>query len=469
MKMKFALLLPLMMFGLSSYSQKIWTLSDCIEYAHANNLQIKRTQLQADAARVDVLQSKVNLLPDLNASLSRNYSFGRQVDPFTNEYTENNFVYDNYSVTSNVALFNGLQNFNNIKRTQFASLAAIQNVEKEKVEKTMEISTAYLAILYQKELVEVAQSQMKVTSLQVDRTRKLVDAGSVAKGDLLEIQAQLANENLNITNSRNQLNLAVLNLVQLLDLDSAGGFEIMTPDTIDPEKLPALPVVTQVYNDALDFLPHIKGAEYQLKSDEKALLVQKGRQSPLIYLSGSIYTGYSDQRFLLNNTTTETPIGYIQNNPDQIVVAQQYGTTDYPYGDQFTDNIAQSLNLGISVPIFNRLEVRNDISKARIRVEDSRYMLDQVKQELYKNIQQAHNDAVSARDKYNSATEAVNSYRESFHYTEQKYNVGIVNSVEYNIAKNNFIKAESQLLQAKYEFIFANKILDFYRGIPISL
>jgi outer membrane protein len=431
---------------LQSYSQKPWNLSDCIDYAYANNIQIKRTQLQADVARTNLLQSRTNILPDLNGNFNRRYSYGFAVDPFTNTSLPNNSTIDNYSITSQMSLFNGLQNYNNIKANHFATLAALQNVEKEKIEITFSISSAYLAILFQQELVQVSESQKEVTRLQVTRTQKLVDAGSVAQGDLLEIQAQLANENLNVTNAQNDLKLSILNLGQLLDLDSVSGFQIVTPDTIDPETMNVLPSVTDVYADALAYFPHIKSAEYQLKSDESLLAMQKGKVSPMIYLSGNIYTGYTDPVYDINGNTF-----------------------DYSYRDQLNDKFAQSINIGINIPIFNRLEVRNGISTARIRVEDSKFVLDQVKQQLYKNIQQAHNDAVSAFDKYISAKEAVNSYKESFHYTEQKFNVGIVNSVEYSISKNNYIKAESDLLKAKYEYLFAVKILDFYRGTPITL
>jgi outer membrane protein len=440
-----ALLLALPVMQL--YSQKPWTLSDCIDYAYANNIQIKRTQLQADVARVNLLQSKTNVLPDINAGYNRSIS-SYAVDPFSNTFLPDKSTIDNYSINSRMSLFNGLQNYNNIKSKYFASMAAMQDVDKEKAEITFTIASAYLSILFQQELVQVSESQKEVTRLQTERTKKLVDAGSIAQGDLLEIQAQLANESLNVVNARNELKLSVLNLTQLLDLDSASGFAIVTPDTINLETMFALPSVTNVYNEALGFFPHIKSAEYQLKSDESALKVQRGRISPQIYLSGGLSTGYSNQSFLYD----------VNNNP-----------IDYPYSDQFKDNFSKSINIGLSVPIFNRLEVMNGISNARIRVEDSKYMLDQVKQQLYKSIQQAYNDALSAEEKYNSAKEAVNSYKESFHYTEQKYNVGIVNSVEYSIAKNNFIKAESDLLQAKYQYIFSVKILDIYRGEKISL
>ncbi len=470
MKIKYLLLFSFAFLQLQSYSQTKWTLEDCINYAHANNLQIKRQELQAKIANVDLLQSYTNILPDLNGNLSRNYGFGRQIDPFTNDFILENSVSDNYSISSSMSLFNGLQNYNNIKSNKYATLAAIQNVEKEKIENTFSISSAYLEILFQKELLEVAKNQKEITVLQVDRTEKLLTAGSVAKGDLLEMQAQLANENLNITNSQNQLNLSILNLSQLLDLDSIANFDIVVPDTIDPNIITLIPSVSNVYIEALSYLPHIKSAEYQLKRDEGQLAAQKGKRSPMIYLSGSIYTGYSDQRTLLNvNDPFEQEIGYVQSNPEQSIVTPAFGTEDYSYSKQFKDNIAQSLSLGINIPILNRWEVNNNISRARIRLEDSQFELDQVKQQLFKNIQQAHNDAVSAREKYNSAIEAVKSNKESFHYTQQKFNVGIVNSVEYNISKNNYIKAESDLLQAKYEYIFAVKILDFYRGIPITL
>ncbi|MBN1116412.1 MAG: TolC family protein [Bacteroidales bacterium] len=455
----------------SAGAQEPWSLEDCINYAHSNNLQIKRAVLQADVAGINEKQAVTNILPDLNAGINRNYNFGRSVDPFTNNFITNNSVSDNFQLTSSVSLFNGLQNYNNIKRNQYSTLATITSIEQTKIEITFLISAAYLDILFKKELVNVAENQMAVTSQQVNRTEKLVEAGNVAKGNLLEIKAQLANEKLTLTNAQNALNLSTLNLCQLLDLDSISGFDVFVPDTIDSGFLTSIPSFPVVYNEALTYLPHIKGAQYELKSNEYYLEMQKGARSPQLYLSGSIYTGYSDQRTLTDNNATpfETEIGYLRSNPSQTVVSQMLPSTDYPYSQQLNDNLSERLTIGLQIPILNRWETNNNIAKARIQVEDSKYKLDQVKQELMKDIQQAYSDAVSAKEKFNAAVEAVNSYKEAFVYTEQKFNVGIVNSVEYNIAKNNFTKAESDLLQAKYEYIFSAKILDFYRGIPITL
>lgn len=442
MKLKTLLFLLFVFISLHAQSQTSWSLEDCINYAHANNLQIKRTQLQAEIADNNYFQSKMNILPDLNAGMNRSYNFGRRVDPTTNDFVTSNQYGDNYGLSSSMNLFNGLQIYNNIKRTEFAMLASMQNVEKEKIEITFELASAYLNILFKKELLEASISQKEVTQLQVDRTEKLVEAGSAARGDLLEIQAQLASEVLNVTNNQNDVNLAYLNLTQILDLDSVGGFEIVFPDTVQPDLISPIVTPNIVYLEALSYLPHIKSSEYDLESYRRYLAIQKGRRSPQLYLSGRWNTLYSS---------------YTQS---------EY---DYSYADQLDLNNNKSFTVGISVPIFNNWSVNNDISNAKIQVYDAEYSLDQVKQQLYKNIQQAYNDAISSREKYNSATEAVNSYKESFNYTEQKYNVGIVNSVEYNIAKNNFIRAESELLQAKYEYIFGLKILDFYRGIPITL
>jgi outer membrane protein len=442
MKVKVSLLLIIIMLSLQGRSQTKWSLEDCINYAHANNIQVKRQEMQADLSKNNYFQSKMNILPSVNAGFDRTYYFGRHLDQGTNTIIENNSITDYMGVQANVDLFAGLQNYNRIKMNEFSMLAKLQDVEKEKIQLTFNIATAYLDILFKKELLQVSTSQLGITALQVDRTKKLVDAGSAAKGDLLVIQAQQASEKLNVTNAQNDLKLSYLNLTQFLDLDSVGGFEIVLQDTINVNFLSPISSEMDVYYKAMEFLPQIKSAEYQLNSLEKDLAVQKGKLSPVIYANGAYGTRYSsDQQDALN-----------QN-----------------YSKQFDVNRNQTIGVGVSIPIFNKWQVKNSISNAKVQVNDAEYQLSQLKQQLYKEIQQAHNDAVSSREKYNSAVEAVSSLKESFNYTEQKYNVGIVNSVEYNIAKNNYIKAQSDLLQAKYQYIFAVKILDFYRGIPISL
>ncbi len=423
-------------------AQKAWSLKDCIDYAHSNNIQIKRVELQADVASNNYLQSKMNVFPSVNAGFDRTYYFGRHLNEISNEIEENNSYGDYLGVRANVNLFSGLQNYNQIKKSEFQMLASIQDVEKEKVVMSMNIADAYLNILFNKELLDVNKRQMEITSLQVERTLKLFEAGSTAKGTLLEIQAQLATEKMNVVNAQNQLDLSYLNLVQLLDLDSLKGFEIVVPDSISPESLQAIPSVADIYNESLNYLPQIKSAEYQLKSSNKELNIQKGKLSPVVYASASIGSSYSST---------------LEDN-----LAQDYS-------EQMELYYNKTIGVGVTIPIFNKWQVKTGIDNAKIQVLDAQYNLDQVKLQLYKEIQQSYNDAISAREKHNAALETVNSYKEAFVYTDQKFTVGIVNSVEYSVAKNNYIKAESDLLKAKYEYVFSVKILEFYRGTPMDI
>lgn len=443
--MKFYTLLAICLIMLPiSAQQPAWSLEDCINYAHANNLRVKQKQLEANIAENDLLQSKIQILPDVNASFSRDYAFGYQVNEYTNDFISQKTMNDRYGLSATVNLFAGLRTYNAIKANEFNSLAKIQDVEKEKVNISIEIASAYLTILFSKELLEVAKSSRDVAALQVERTAKLVEAGSVARGNLLEIKAQLSAEDLNVALRENEYNVAVLNLTQLLDLKSTADFSIIIPTITEPDfALPVVGVAT-VYNDGLTYLPHVKAAEYNLMMNEKVLDIRKGQYSPSLSLYSGWYTGYSD--------------GYFDNQGDL-----------YSYGDQLEILSSKSIGLRLSVPIFTRYQTRTTVQNAKISVLSSQTTVDQVKQALYKEIQQAYNDAYSASEKYKNADEAVKSYQEAFVYTEQKFNVGMVNSVEYNISKNNYIKAQSELLQAKYQYVFSIKILDFYRGIPITL
>lgn len=423
---------------INASAQNTWSLKDCIDYAHENNLRIKQTQLQANVAENNLLQSKISIAPNLNAGVNRTYGSGHFINPATNEFVGSSSWSDSYGLSSSWNLFSGLQTYNSIKANEFNALSKMSDVEKEKINISLEIASAYLMILFNKELHTVAGNQRDVTALQVDRTQKLVEAGSVARGDYLEIAAQLSAEELSVANAKNDYNLSVLNLTQLLDLDSVGNFSIIEPDTIQPDFNTPITDVTTVYNEGLEFLPHVKSAEYDLETYKRVLAIRRGAYSPSLGLNGSWGTIYSD-------------------------------SDDIAYWDQLNNLTSKSLRISLNIPIFNRYQVKNSVDNAKIDVLRSETTLEQTKQQLYKEIQQAYNDAISAQVRYNAATEAVKSYKEAFTYMDQKSKAGMVNFVEYNIAKNNYIKAESDQLQAKYAYVFAVKILDFYRGIPITL
>jgi outer membrane protein len=431
-------------------AQKVWKLEDCINYAFENNLQIKQQVLNTRYNSNVLLQSKINLAPDLNAGAGYGISWGRALDETTYTFTQDQRIKSlNTNISSSLTLFSGLQQFNTIKQNEFNLLASLKDLEKLKNDISLAIAAGYLQILFNSELLGVAKNQLEITQMQVNRTSKLVDAGSLARGALLEIEAQAASEELNVINAANQLDISYLTLTQLLDLDSVGDFTIEIPEFGDIADQEILLSVSSVFNEANNLLPQIKSAEYQLSSSEKGLGIAKGSRSPSLNLNGSYGTGYSDIRERYNPATNEME--------------------PYPFADQMKDNLSTTLSLGLRIPIFNGWMASTNISNAKLTVMNSQLVLETTRNNLYKAIQQSYADAIAAKKKYLATQQALVSMEESFMYTEQKFEVGLVNTVDYNAEKNRLTQTQSDLLQAKYDYIFKMKILDFYRGIPLTL
>ena len=441
-----------------SYSLKaqedVWTLERCIDYALENNLDIKRQELGTALSDKDYKQSYYNILPDLGAGVEHQLSSGRTLVIEDYEWKNKETQQGSMGLSSGMTLFSGLQNYNQIQQNKFLFLKSKEDLETIKNERILMLAAYYLNILFAEELLQVSESQLEVTLLEVEKNKKLVEVGNAAKSELLAIQALAANDKLNVTSAKNTLQLAVLDLVQLLDLDSIGNFQIYKPD-MEVELLEKPGNVTEIYEEALSFLPQIKSAEYMVKAQEKDVAIQQGSRSPEVYLDGLYYT-----RYLKDAISPDDPYW---TDPDNLT------PLPYDYPDQLKNNQYKQLSLGLRIPIFSKMQTQTNISKAKITLEDYNLSLEQQKQILYKTIQQNHADAIAAFAKYTSALEAVNSNEEAFKYTQQKFDVGLVNSVDFNVAKNNLTKARSDLAQAKFEYIFKVKILEFYTGKPIRL
>ena len=454
----------------SIYSQESWSLMRCIEYAQQNNLQVKQAELNARLSSNVLLQSRAEILPSLNFGASQNYSYGNSVDPFTQEFKEDNFTSTNLGISSSVSLFKGLQNFNTIQQNQLNLKASLQDVERIKNDISLNIASAYLQILFNYELVDISNSQLETTNKQVERTKKLVEAGSIARGNLLEIESQLAQEELQLVNAQNQFTISYLTLTQLLDLDSIGNFVIERPEISEVEEEEIQLTVNQIYREAKNVLPQIKGEEYRLKSSEKQLELARGYLLPNLSLNANYGSGYSDARFrYIYGDPTETEIGYTSAGDQVFSMISPSSVEDYSFSDQINDNKSLSLSFNLSIPIFNRYQIKTAMDNAKINVLQSQNQYQLVNDQLYKDIQQAHANAVASLKKHKSSSKTVQSTEEAFRYTEQKFEVGNVNSVDYAIAKTNLLRARSDKLQAKYEYMFSIKILDFYMGKPFVL
>lgn len=455
-----------------SKAQKIWSLDECIKYAHQNNIQIKQAELNAILSSNVLLQSKAELLPNLNFSTNHSYSFGNSVDPFTQTFEEINIKSTNLGFSSSLSLFNGFQNYNSIKKNEFDLKASLKDVERIKNDISLNIASAYLQILFNYELVDISANQLETTKKQVERTGKLVDAGSIAKGNLLEIESQLAQEELQLVNAQNQLIISYLILTQFLDFDSVGQFTIERPDIQEVQEEEITADVDEIYLKAKDVLPQIAGGAYRLKSSEKELEIARGYMLPNLNLNASYGTGYSDARMRqIYGDPIETQIGYLNDASITPVYAKYNNLSfeDYAFKDQLIDNKSLSLTFSLSIPIFNKYQIKTAMDNAKINVLQSKNDYQLVKDQLYKDIQQAHANANASLKKHIASKKTVQSTKEAFRYTEQKYEVGNVNSVDYAIAKNNLLRAKSDNLQAKYEYMFSMKILDFYMGKQLNL
>lgn len=432
---------PLLLFS----QQKQWTLEECISHALQNNIQIKQQEIMTEYQVSALEQSKLNILPTLNGSASHNYAFGRALDETTYEFTDNVTVQsNNFNAGSNVTLFHGLVNYNTIQKNKYQLLASEQDLKGFKDDISLNIALAYLQILLNQELVNATAAQVDLTRQQIERTRKMVDAGSLAKGNLLEVEAQAAREDLQLVNLQNQLTMSNLALAQMLELQSPEGFSVAVPViTLDDISVKGDPA--GIFSIAEKTRPEVLSAEYQLKQAEYELAIAKGGRSPRLSLGANVGTAYSDNRI----------------NP----ITQQ----KYSFSDQLNDNLNYGIGFSLSIPVFNGWQVNTGIRNSRLGLENSQYALENAKKQLYKNIQQAFADATGALKKYNASQKAVASMEEAYRYSEQKFNMGMVTAVEYNQSKTQLLNAQSEMAQAKYEYVFKSKVLDFYRGIPLTL
>jgi outer membrane protein len=440
--------------GLIFAQQKVWTLDECIYYAIDNNIQIKQQGLQTEYQKNSLDLAKLKLLPTLSGSASHNYSFGRSLDQTTYRYFNQTVQSSNFYVGGNMYLFNGLQNLNTIKKYEYEVMAGEQDLQNIKENIALTIALNYLQILLNKELVSVNNDQLQITLQQIEKTKKLVDAGSVARGNLLQIESQAAQEELQLITTRNQLDLSYLDITQLLELKTPVGFEVVVPEIGVDTNAIISETVDEIFAIAQGARPNVKSSELMLSASEYDLKIAKGGRSPRIMLNHSFNTGYSDVR--------EKILGLDPNDGSIIY-------ENYPFSEQFNDNINWGLGFSLNIPILNGWQINKNIANAKISIQNSKYSLDAAKKQLYKNIQQSYADASAALKKYVASNKAVTSMEESFRYTEQKFNVGLVTPVDYNAAKSQLLQAQSALAQSKYEYIFKTKVLDFYRGIPLNL
>jgi outer membrane protein len=458
----------------SGEAQKIWTLEDCINYALENNLDINKQLLNVESNKDAVLQSGLGMLPNLNANGTNVWNFGQTIDQYTNTFATNTVRSNNFYIASNVTLYGGLQKLNTFKENKINLLASQYDLDVIKNNISLSVAGFYLDILFNLELLDVANEQLRITTAQAERMEKMVEAGSSAKGDLLNIQAQKATEQLNVVTAQNRLYISNLSLQQLIDLPVTADFRVEKP-MLKAVQAPKENINAEViFDHALKTRPEIKSAELRVESAQKRLAIARGYVQPTLSLSGSWGTGYSGVAEELDPNSSPVisydSVGFTKNTLEPVIVSNvQYTTRTKSFADQLKDNSNQTVGFYLNIPIFNGWQGRTAISQAKIQKSQAELDLGIQTRDLRKIIEQAFADASSALQKYSASQEKVNAQTEAFNYAQQKFDVGVMTSFDYNNTKKDLTLAESQLLQAKYDFIFKSTILDFYMGNPIRI
>lgn len=424
-------------------AQETWSLRRCIDYAIEHNIDIRQAANTAEQSAVEVNTAKWARLPNLNGSANQSWNWGRTQTAVPDETTgDYSTVYvntasngTNMQLSTSIPLFTGLELPHQYSLAKLNLKAATADLQKAKDDISINIASAYLQVLFNQELHDVALGQVELSLQQCQRIESLAGVGKASSAEVADARARVAQDRMTAVQTENDYRLSLLTLSQLIELDSPEGFMLESPSTaITPS--PVTPP-DDIYQTALTSKASIQAAQYRLEGSKHSVRIAQSGFYPQLNLNGSLGTSY-------------------------------YSTINRTFRQQMGDNFSKYLGLSLSVPLFNRLATRNRVRTARLQQENYALQLDNAKKTLYKEIQQAWYNATAAESKYASSHAAAQASEESFRLMTQKYENGKANAVEFNEAKQNLMKSQSDELQAKYEYLFRTKILDFYKGVPIE-
>ncbi len=450
-----------------------WTLERCIKHAIQNNLTVRQTAAQLDNAAADLMQARMNRVPTLNANGSLSVNNGRVIDPFTNTFDTRTIESNQLGAQAGVPIFSGFQINNNIKAQRFSFMASQQDLEVTRNNIALSVANFYLQVLLAQQLLEVAENQVEITRGQVGRTERLVNAGALSLDNLLNIKAQLGNEELNVINARNNFTNALVNLALLLQLPEPDKFAIVPITRLDPG-IQLQADIQGVYQSAESNQPQIKAAELRMQQARYSFAAAKGARMPRLTAFANMSTVYASTSQRITDPTPivngETPIGIVQGT-NQVVVRPNisFATEVVPRFTQFDNNLGYGAGISLSIPILNNWQVNTQIRRAKNAQILSDIQYESTKNQLFTDVARAVTDYKAAWTRLQANERNIEAQRESFKFSEARFNQGLLNAVDYLNTKNRLQIAEANLTQARYELLFRAKILDFYLGKPIIL
>jgi outer membrane protein len=435
-------------FGMGLNAQnKEWTLQECVEYALENNISVKQSELDVDLSRLEISDAVGNLLPRLNASASNSWNTGLTQNVTTGilqTQTTRNF---SAGITASMNLFDGLRNVKQMQLAKMSKLASEYSLEQMKDDITLFVANSYLQVLFNKESLKVIEAQHEITLEQLDRVQELVDAGSLPKGDLLEIKATASNEEQRMIVAENNVKISLVALAQTLLIKDYENFDIADReyDVIGGEimNIPVSEVITSAEEERYE----VKVAEANKEMAKKEKEISRGAYWPTL---GAFF----------NYNTRESGVGRILPGGEI--------ASPLPFFEQLENNDGISYGLQLNVPIFNGFSTRNSVKRSEVNIRRSEYQLEQTKLDLEANVYQAYVDAKGALKAYEAALVALEAQELAYDYATERYNVGLTNAFDFSQAKFNLENAQSEVVRAKYDYIFNLKVLELYFGVPVA-
>ncbi|WP_426059217.1 TolC family protein [Hymenobacter sp. B1770] len=464
-----------------------WTLQRAVDYALKNNLTVRQSELTAQQQEATQRLNRAALLPTAGLNGTQGFNFGTNRDPFTNQFQQLNVRTNNFTASAQVTLFSGFQLRNAVRQGQLDAQATRVDIDKARNDLSLNVASSYLQLLLSEELIRASEARMSTVREQVSRSEKLLKAGAVAEGNVLDSRAQLAGEERTLVTAQNQRDLAQLTLVQLLNLDpaTASQFRVEVPALPDPTAFSTTATddldPNATFELARQNLPEIKAAELRVESARRGIDIARGAYYPRLSLAGGVQTGFSSVRTQQIRTSTglnqvdvlqrdpSSPTGF---SPSPFVIltpATSFESLPYKFFDQLADNRGEFVQLSMNIPILNGLQTRVGVQRAQVNIQQAELRSEQTRLQLRQTIQQSYADALAAQRRFAASSRQVEALNLAFRNAEIRFNNGLLNGTDFNIARNNLTAAESDMIQAKYEFFFRRKVLDFYQGKPLAL
>ena len=431
--------------------EKKWTLKECVDYAIENNINIQQTQLDNELIAIDKKDAFGNFLPSINANASHNWNIGLNINPITNVAATQTFQNTGIGLNVGIDIYNGLQNQNRLRRANLAQIAAQYQLTKMKDDISLNVANAFLQILFNKENLKVQQEQLLNNKKQKERTQTLVDAGSVPRGDLMDMTATVATSEQAVVVAKNVLLISRLSLAQLLQLDDFKSFDIAETDYSLTESETMLQTPETIYEKAKEQRVELKIARANLEVAQKDIDIARGAFQPS--LRG--FYSFSSRATNSDRISSDGNGNFIIQGPA-------------PIFDQFSENKGNAFGIQLNIPILNGFSVRNNVERSKIRFSRSKVAVNQQEIDLKRNVFTAFTDANGALNAYEAAVTALKARKESYKYAQERFDVGLLNAFDLNQSQTLFANAESEVIRTKFDYIFRVKVVEFYFGIPIA-